>query len=182
MSTCWVWHRCLAATGPWSAGAARPVPTGVLYSVVLLLHVLCAVVGFGATVTTGVQAARLGRRAAVSSGVRRYFRAGTNWPARTLYGVPVFGYLLVATSSGAFSAGDGFVLVGLTLWAAAAVVAELSLWPGERRIQRLLAQQAGDGPGTSGGALEQECRRVATAAGALAAVFVAAVVVMVARP
>src|ERR1700676_5507430 len=41
--------------------ALRPVPTGALYSTLLLLHVLCAVVGFGTMVATGVQAARARR-------------------------------------------------------------------------------------------------------------------------
>ena len=42
--------------------------------------------------------------------VRRYFRPGVNWAGRALYGVPVFGFSLIATSNGAFSSGDGFVV------------------------------------------------------------------------
>jgi len=36
----------------WLGGAVRPVPTGVLYTSLLLLHVLCAVVGFGTMALT----------------------------------------------------------------------------------------------------------------------------------
>ncbi|MGA2521068.1 MAG: hypothetical protein ABSG81_09655, partial [Acidimicrobiales bacterium] len=73
------------------------MPTGPLYATLLILHVLCAVVGFGATVLTGVQAARArrGPSSATADGVRRYFRPGANWAGRALYGVPVFGFALI---------------------------------------------------------------------------------------
>ncbi len=62
--------------------------------------------------------------------MRRYFRPGVNWAGRALYGVPVFGFALVAASDGAFDAGDAFVAVGLVLWLVAAVLAEVVVWPG----------------------------------------------------
>lgn len=96
---------------------------------------------------TGIQArrARRGPTAAGSDGVRRYFRPGVNWAARALYGVPVFGFALISSSSGAFAAGDGFVVAGLGLWALAAVVAEAVVWPGERRIQEVVSTRWGNG-------------------------------------
>jgi hypothetical protein len=158
----------------------HPVPTGVGYSVLLLLHVGCAIVGFGALVMTGVQARRAARGPADAraDGVRRYFRPGTNWAARFLYGVPVFGFALISASHGAFAPGDGFVIAGLGLWAAATVVAEVVVWPGERHIQSVMAE----GWETSGGALALDCRRVAAAAALLAGVFLVAFVLMVAQP
>lgn len=155
---------------------------GAGYSILLVLHVAAAVVGFGALVLTGVQAARAARGpgAPGAEGVRRYFRPGINWAGRMLYAVPVLGFLLVADSGRAFSAGDGFVVGGLALWLAAAGLAEGLVWPAERRIQALVTERFGDTDTLP--ELRRECRRVSAAAVVLAVVFVAAVVVMVGKP
>jgi hypothetical protein len=150
------------------------------FDLLLIAHVACAIVGFGALVTSGVQAVRL-RRAdprSVPTTLRRYFAPGVNWAGRVLYGVPVFGLLLLADSSGRLRAGDPWVIAGLALWGISAVVAEVVLWPAERRIQTVLAE-----PGArSAPALARDCHLVASLGGALGLVFVAATVVMVARP
>ncbi|HXQ90209.1 MAG TPA: hypothetical protein VN768_01555 [Acidimicrobiales bacterium] len=170
-------------------GAARAVPTGVLYTLLLLAHVLCAVVGFGTMAVTGVQAARArrGPGAPGAEGVLRYFRPGANWAGRTLYGVPVFGLSLIAASKGAFDAGDTFVVVGLMVWLVSALLAEVVLWPGERRIQVELAECWGDPAAAAdaagpAGTLDGDCRRVAVAAAVLGVLFVAATVIMVGKP
>ena len=93
----------VAATGDDDdAVMASGVPTGAVYTTLLMAHVLCAVVGFGTMVVTGTQAARArrGPSAAGAEGVRRYFRPGVNWAGRALYGVPVFGFWLLAASRG----------------------------------------------------------------------------------
>jgi hypothetical protein len=164
------------------AVTARTIPTDALYTILLMAHVLCAVVGFGAMVVTGAQArrARRGPTAPGAEGVRRYFRPGVNWAGRALYGVPVFGFGLIGASRGAFATGDGFVVVGLTVWLVAAGLAEAVVWPGERRIQAELAQGWGE-PGTAP-ELEHHCRLVAAAALALAVLFVFATVIMVGKP
>jgi uncharacterized membrane protein len=160
----------------------RPVPEGPGYSVLLVLHVAAAVIGFGALATTGLVAARA-RRGPVgggADGVRRYFRPGVNWPGRALYGVPVLGFALAADSNDAVMVGDGWVVAGLLLWLAAAVVAEILVWPGERRIQALVTERWDDDAARP--ELERTCLVVAAASASLAGVFVAAVVVMVAKP
>jgi len=166
-------------------GVAEPVhhvPTGALYTVLVVLHVLCAVVGFGAVVLTGVQASRvrLGPAAPGADSVRRYFRPGTNWAGRSIYGVPVFGFASIAASGGAWRAADGFVVIGLVLWLVAAISAELVVWPSERRVQNMVTSDWGDARWA--GDLERECRRVAALSALLGGIFVVAVVVMVARP
>jgi len=150
-----------------------------------MLHVLCAIVGFGTMAMTGVQAARArrGPSPSGSEGVRRYFRPGVNWAGRTLYGVPVFGFSLIGASHGAFRPGDGFVVIGLVLWLAATLVAEVVVWPGERRIQLGLAARWSDaGAAGAAGALDRECRRVAASAALLVVLFLAATVIMVGKP
>jgi uncharacterized membrane protein len=112
--------------------------------------------------------------------VRRYFRPGVNWAGRALYGVPVFGFSLIAASNGAFSSSDGFVVVGLVVWIVATLLAEVVVWPGERRIQVGLIggrDEAGAAP-----ALDRDCRQVAAAAAVLAVLFVVATVFMIGKP
>ena len=161
---------------------ARPTPTGALYSVLLVLHVAAAVVGFGALALTGAQAGRAARGPAQAGaeGVRRYFRPGVNWAGRALYAVPVLGFALVADSAGAFGAADRFVLAGLVLWLAAAAAAEMVVWPAEQRIQAIVTTRWSDEGARP--ALVRDCARVRTWAALLDVVFLAAVVVMVAKP
>jgi hypothetical protein len=174
---------------------SQPVTRGTL----LVLHVLSAVVGFGAIFITGVYAGLARRRA--DDAVCRYFRPGPNWAARALYAVPVLGAAVVATSHGADRFAQLWVWVSLLLWAAATALAHAVVWPGEGRIQRLVAEagpggRPGDdvpgavaaetgGGGSEGGRrseLDRVCRRVTRAAALIDVVFVVAVVLMVARP
>lgn len=165
-----------------AAGLTRPVPTGALYSVLLLLHVAAAVVGFGAIVLTGVQAARARRGPAQPAAValRRYFRPGVNWAGRVVYGVPVLGFALVAASGGAFDASDGFVVAGLLLWLAGAALAEIVVWPAERRIQAVVSERWDDQVTRT--TLERDCALASACGAVVAGIFVAAMVVMVGKP
>jgi len=132
-------------------------------------------------VMTGVQGARLrrGPRGRSAAALARYFGPGVNWAARAVYLVPVFGLLLVAMSRGAFDLHDLFVDIGLAIWLASVLVAELVLWPGERRIQQILA---GGWPAEIDGELDRVCRQVAWSAPVLALAFVGAASVMVLKP
>jgi uncharacterized membrane protein len=146
------------------------------YDIVLLAHVLSAVVGLGAVAVAGSYALALRRPGPPSDAVRRYYRPGVNWAGRTLFLVPVFGVALVAMSRGDWSYGEGWVLGGVLLWAAAAVLAELVLWPGERALQDVAGQSVAPAD------LGRRCLSVAAAAGLIAAALVAATVIMVAKP
>ena len=95
-------------------------PDGAAFDIVLLLHVGCAVVGLVTTVAAATTAGRLRRLLAASAPLpeplRRYFRPGVNWAGRTIYGIPAFGFALLAMSQGAYALGDGWVLAGLALF------------------------------------------------------------------
>src|SRR5271167_3895865 len=118
-------------------------PDGAAFDVVLLLHVGCAVVGLVTTLTAAATAGRLRRLlrspAPLPETLRRYFRPGVNWAGRLVYGVPVFGFALLAMSQGAYALGDGWVLAGLGIFAAVALLGEGLLWPAERRLQAAVA-------------------------------------------
>jgi hypothetical protein len=165
----------------------HPQPQGAAFDVVLLLHVGCVVAGFVTTGTAAAMAARLRRLLPVQTplpeALRRYFRPGVNWAGRTVYGIPVFGFALVAMSSGAYALSDGWVLGGFALFVALAVAAEVALWPAERRVQAALT--GGGEPSEHGGdttSVATASAQMARAAGIVLALLVAGTVVMIAQP
>jgi hypothetical protein len=169
-------------------------PSGAAYDVVLLLHVACVVVGIVTVATAAASARRLGRLARTASPLpeplRRYFRPGVNWAGRTIYGIPVFGFVLLGMSHGAYAATDGWVLSGLILFVALAFLAECVLWPAERRLQHAV-QAAGTPaagpdavpppPDVSGTVTADAARMERAASGALVLLAVATVL-MIAQP
>jgi uncharacterized membrane protein len=154
------------------------------FDLLLIGHVACAVLGFGALGLSGVQAFRLSQvePGDTAQALRRYFAPGFNWAGRVIYGVPVFGFLLLAQSGGHLRLGEDWVLAGLVLWALAGAAAEAFLWPAERRIQSAVA---GTPPGRLGALsppVIRDCRMVGSLGAAVAVAFVVATVLMVARP
>ncbi len=146
----------------------------------LVLHVLSAVVGFGAIFLTGIYAG-LGRRRA-SEAVRRYFAPGPNWAARAVYLVPVLGVALVETSHGTDRFAQPWIWISIVLWVLAAGLAHAVVWPGERRIQVLVLEILAGRTGARRPELDRACRRVERAAVAIDVAFVATLVLMVAKP
>jgi len=156
-------------------------PPGAGFDLLLLAHVACVIVGLGAIVVSGIQALRvlaLPAGSPVPPTLLRYFAPGVNWVGRTLYGVPVFGFALLAASGGAFDLGDEWVVLGLTLWGVAALCSEGLLWPSERRIQAALAGPEAPPPA----ALRSAARTIAALAALLVVVLITATVLMVAQP
>ena len=157
--------------------ATVAAPTGAAFDIVLLLHIGFVLVGFASLAVTGTQAwrARGGAEAPGSESVARYFRPGVNWPGRALYGVGVLGFVLVAMSRGAYGLDDRFVQLGLVLWIVCVAVAELVVWPGERRVQGVVS-------GGWQGDLHRVGAWVAASAWATCVLIVVATVVMVQKP
>jgi hypothetical protein len=151
-------------------------PDGPAFDVVLILHVGCVVVGLTTTLAATATAARLRTLLRTAEqfpdAVRRYFRPGVNWAGRAIYGIPVFGFLLLALSHGAYSLRDGWVTGGLAILVAMVLVAEGVLWPAERRLQVSLVAVSG-----GGAPVEESVRRDARAMAAAAAVTLALLVV-----
>ena len=165
-------------------------PSGAAFDVVLLLHVACVVVGIVTVATAAATARRLGRLARTAAPLpeplRRYFRPGVNWAGRTIYGIPVFGFALLGMSQGAFSITDGWVLAGLVLFVALALLAEGVLWPAERRLQQAVVAAgtpaAVPQPSAASGAVTSDAARMERAASGALVLLVAATVLMIAQP
>jgi hypothetical protein len=132
-------------------------PQGPAFDIVLLLHVGCVVAGLATVVTSAATAARLRRLLRVGrslpEAVVRYFRPGVNWGGRLLYGIPIFGFALLAMSHGAYALSDGWVASGLAVFVVVVGLAEGVLWPAERRIQASVSSgstSSSDAASTSG--------------------------------
>lgn len=153
-------------------------PDGPAYTIVLVLHVAAALIGLVSVAASGVEGARLATaHGEPPEAVRAYFSPGVNWLGRTLYLVPALGAALLAMSGGAYRAGDAWVLGGIGLWVGAIAIAEAVLWPAERRVRQALRTAA---PAAS--TARRGARTLCAAAGAVATLLVAAMVVMVAKP
>lgn len=164
-------------------GLAAGSPTGAGFDLLLLLHGVLAVVGLGAVVVTGIQAIRLrsvGPEEEPPESLRRYFVPGFNWAARSLYGIPLLGFALLAASNGAYDLQDGWVLGGLVISLVVIALGEWRLWPLERRIQEMLS-------GTEEQAsvrvdINQACTATSVLSALMSVLLIAASVLMFVRP
>jgi hypothetical protein len=160
-------------------------PDGAAFDIVLLLHVACVVVGLVTVSAAAATATRLrrllGSPLPLPDTLRRYFRPGVNWAGRTVYGIPVFGFALLAMSQGAYALGQGWVLGGLAIFAAVALLGEGALWPAERRLQAAFSS-VGDRQGSLAPTLDHDATVMARAAVAAVLLLVAGTVLMVAQP
>ena len=163
------------------------------YDLLLLAHVLCALVGTGATAASGVAAWRVRLPGSLPGEAARYFRAGPDLAGRTLYGVPVLGVVLVAMSHGVWSFSDTWVVAGVVMWVAAVGIGEGILWPGEAALATLVAAAGGGGTdgtgavdapgdGSPGGERRGPALRVVVSSATVIVLVVAAAVLMVAKP
>jgi uncharacterized membrane protein len=124
-------------------------PDGAAFDIVLILHVACVVVGLATTITSAATASRLrtlvDRSSPLPESMARYFKQGVNWAGRIVYGIPIFGFALLAMSQGAYSLHDTWVMLGLALFVVVVLLGEGVLWPAERRVQGLLVTPIAEG-------------------------------------
>jgi len=158
-----------------------------VYSILLLLHVACALVGFGALAMTG---SRPGGPVGGPRDKGPRGSGGSSVPGSLGRPCPVRGAGLRLRphldERWGFSAGDGFVIAGLGLWSLATVVAEVVVWPGEASYPGGRCRPSGCSTAVStksDGRFESDCRRVGRLSAALlSGVFITAVILMVAQP
>jgi hypothetical protein len=160
-------------------------PEGPAFDLVLILHVGCVVVSLVtlvASLSTAVRLRSLLRQASpFPDALVRYFRPGVNWAGRTVYGIPLFGFLLLALSHGAYGLRQGWVMSGLVILVVVVVVAEGTLWPAERRLQVSLAAPF-DGGSPVEASVGTDARAMALSAAAALVMLILGSVLMVAQP
>lgn len=121
------------------------------YDVVLVLHILAVVVGFGTVMLNGIRGAEAKKRpgpgglAIGESGhrlntVAEYF----------IYAVPVFGIGLVLMSDGNWEFSQTWVWLSLVLYIIGIAVSHAVLIPAEKRMNALAAELVAAGPQPAG--------------------------------
>jgi hypothetical protein len=160
-------------------------PDGPAFDLVLILHVSCVVVGLVTLVASIATALRLRSLLQQASpfpdALVRYFRPGVNWAGRAVYGIPLFGFLLLALSHGAYGLRQGWVMSGLVIVVAVVAVAEGTLWPAERRLQVSLAPLF-DGDSRVAASVARDARVMTVSAGVALVLLILGSALMVAQP
>lgn len=159
--------------------------TGPGYDLLVGLHVLSAVIGFGAVGLSGTYAAsaREATEPRQDPALRRYFHLSTNWAERSLLVTPVLGVIVLCAGDRSADS-QAWPWIGLGCWVLAASIATGRCWPAERRIQLWLADlpDSADGPPPGLGEFRDACRVVQSGASVVSLCFIAAVVVMIWQP
>jgi hypothetical protein len=140
------------------------------------LHIVSAILGFGAVAATTVLAG-VARSRGASPAVLRYFRPGRNYVAYLVLLVPVFGAGLEA-SSGWPDIGHAWPYVALGIWVVAAGLGTAVHWPAERRIQALVVEPAPSAAAGPPAELVDACTRALWSGTLMTLAFFAALWVM----
>jgi hypothetical protein len=176
-----------------------PAMSGPLYDLLLVMHVVVGVVGFGAVAMSGRMASSAYRTAdpAGDPRVLRFFRKGPDWPARAIFLVPVLGLALLFGGDRS-DLHAAWPWIGLAIWVGVAGLATAWCWPAEQAAQAALARLVSlraeaslggplaerDGEAVRGALPEflAACRSLERASGLISVCFVLAVAVMIIQP
>jgi uncharacterized membrane protein len=161
---------------------------GNLYRTVLVLHVMTAIVGFGAVFLNGLYAAEAKKRQGPSGrAVIEANFAVTKVGEKLIYAVPLLGILLVLVSDDAWSFSDTWIWLSMALYVVGIGVSHGVLIPGAKKIIALMVDME-SGPPPAGGPppqvaeIEALGKRQAMAGGFLNVLLVVLVGLMVFKP
>ncbi|MDQ6617949.1 MAG: DUF2269 family protein [Actinomycetota bacterium] len=122
--------------------------TGGLYRLLLLLHILCVVLGFGAVSFNGLYRVRARQRGGEAELVLLEENAYVTRTAEFLiYGVFVFGILVALTSKKAWEFSQSWLSVAMLLYLIEIGVVHGVIHRSERQYKTLLGQVNAAGPG-----------------------------------
>jgi uncharacterized membrane protein len=161
---------------------------GNLYKTVLVLHIMAAIVGFGAVFLNGIYAAQAKKRQGPTGrAVIEANFAVTQVGEKLIYAVPLLGILLVLVSDKAWSFSDTWIWLSMALYVVGIAVSHSVLLPGAKKIMALMVEIE-SGPAPTGGpppqaaAIEALGKRQAAAGGFLNVLLVVLVGLMVFKP
>lgn len=165
-----------------------------IYKLVLVLHILTAIVGFGAVLLNGIY----GQQARSRKGTEGLAISQANFLVSKIgmffiYAVFVFGILLVVLSDKAWSFSDSWIVTAIVLYVLGIGLAHGAAFPNARRMINLQEQLVSMGPppagaGASGGPppqvieLEERGRRAGIVGAALSLDLVLILMLMVWGP
>ncbi len=123
-----------------------------VYNLVLLLHILCAIVGFGAVMLNGVYASRA--RALPPEQALAVNEVNTFVSLRIaewfIYLVPIWGFGLVGLSDGVIEFSETWVWLSILLYAVALAASLFAMQPRVRRMLVLQREMVAAGPPAGG--------------------------------
>src|SRR5947209_194309 len=154
--------------------------TSNAYRIVLALHILTAIVGFGSVLLNGVYAGKARARGGPEGGAiaQANYEVSFGWSIWFIYAVIILGLALVGMSDKLIKFGQTWVWLSIVLYLAIIGVVHGVHRPNVRRLNDLMGQ------GTAADREEMERRgRLAEAMGAVMTVLVVVVVfLMVMKP
>jgi uncharacterized membrane protein len=159
------------------------------YNIVKVLHILCAIVGFGAVTLNGLYGAQAKARggtdaAAIGQAVYRVSTVGEYF----IYAVFVLGIALVAMGNNLFDFGQTWVWLSMVLYIIGLGLSHGLLRPRVRRMNAVLVELAaspgsgGTGPPPQAAELDALAKQVAATEMALNLLLVVILVFMVFKP
>ncbi|MDQ4068812.1 MAG: DUF2269 family protein [Actinomycetota bacterium] len=153
---------------------------GNLYDLVLVLHILAVIIGFGGMFVAGLygaQGARMpGREGLVVA--ETTMKVTSLAPTMAVYTVPVLGILLILLSDDAWQFSDAWISLSFLLYAALLVLAITVQVP---NIRRMIALRRGD-EGVQATEMERRARTAAVVGGVVNLLWVAILFLMVFKP
>jgi uncharacterized membrane protein len=150
------------------------------YRIVLALHILAAIVGFGSVLLNGVYAAKAKARGGTEGAAiaQANYEVSFGWAQWFVYAVVIFGFALVGMSDKVIKFSHTWVWLSLVLYVAIIGIVHGVQRPNVRRLDELMRQ------GTAADRSEMERReRLAAAMGGVMSVLVVVIVLlMVIKP
>jgi len=160
-----------------------------LFFIVLTLHILCAIVGFGAVFLNAIY----GQQAKAHKGPEGLAIADANYLVSTvgeyfIYAVFLLGIALVLIGDPIVKFSQTFVWLAMTLYLIAIVLSHTILLPGVRRLRALMNELNQSGPPPAGGPppqvleMEKVGKRVGATGATLDLMLIVILTLMVFQP
>jgi uncharacterized membrane protein len=122
-----------------------------VYKLVLVLHIMCAIVGFGAVYLNGLYAAQVrahqGREGLAISEANYAVSSVAEY---LIYAVPVLGVILIPLSDHAWKFSQTWVSLALVLYIVGIGVSHAVMRPGHKRMNALMRELVDAGPPPAG--------------------------------
>ena len=151
-----------------------------LYDLVLVLHILAAIIGFGGMFIAGFYGAEGGRRPGRDGLViaETTMKVTSLAPTMAVYTVPVLGILLILLSDDAWQFSDAWISLSFLLYI---VIIVLALAVQVPNIRKMIALRTG-AEGVQTSEVERRARTAAVVGGILNLLWIAVLFLMVFKP
>ena len=166
---------------------------GDFYNVILVLHLMAVIAGFGPTLLAGVFGAKAKARGGIQGQAiaETQFEVLGTWCQWFIYSVPITGILLVLLSEDVWKFSQAWISFSFLLYIVALGISHAIHIPNIRRMNELMAEltagPAGGGGGQGGpppqvAELEQRGKRAAALGGLLNLILVILIALMIWKP